>query len=86
MQLKKGKKGKEPMKDLIYFNFAKGALTEKQRSQHKNEEIKRLIEARNIRMEEQKKAKREMMAKRKAEMAAKKALQENEKSEREASA
>lgn len=67
-----------------YFNFAKGTLTEKQRSQHKQEEIKRLVEARNIRMEEQKKAKREMMAKRKAEMAAKKALQEKEKSEMEA--
>ena len=67
-----------------YFNFAKGALTEKQRAQHKQEEIKKLTEARSIRMEEQKKAKREMMAKRKAEIAAKKAQQE--KSEIEASA
>lgn len=62
-----------------YFNFAKGALTEKQRSDHKQEEIKRLVEARNFRMEAQKKAKREAMAKRKAEMAAKKAQQEKEK-------
>ena len=62
-----------------YFNFAKGALTEKQRAQHKQEETKRLAEARNIRMEEQKKAKREAMAKRKAEMAAKKALEEKQK-------
>lgn len=69
-----------------YFNFAKGALTEKQRSQHKQEETKRLVEARNIRMELQKKAKREAMAKRKAEMAAKKAQQEKEEKDREASA
>ena len=59
-----------------YFNFAKGALTEKQRAKHKQEETKRLAEARTIRMEEQKKAKREAMAKRKAEMAAKKAAEE----------
>jgi electron transport complex protein RnfC len=63
-----------------YFNFAKGALTEKQRAQHKQEEIKRLTKARSIRMEEQKKVKREMMAKRKAEIAIKKAQHEKEKS------
>ncbi len=58
-----------------YFNFAKGALTEKQRAQHKQEETKRLAEARNNRMEEIARAKREAMEKRKAEMAAKKALE-----------
>ncbi len=66
-----------------YFNYAKGALTEQQRSKHKQEETKRLAEARNIRMEEQKKAKREAMAKRKAEMAAKKAQEEKALKEKE---
>lgn len=56
-----------------YFNYAKGALADKQRTQHKQEEIKRLVEARSARMEAQKKAKREAMAKRKAELAEKKA-------------
>ncbi len=55
-----------------YFNYAKGALTEKQRAQHKQEEIKRLIEARKERMEKQAKAKKEKLARRKAEMAEKK--------------
>lgn len=59
-----------------YFNYAKGALAEKQRAQHKQEEIKRLVEARSARMEAQKIAKREAMAKRKAEIAAKKAAEE----------
>jgi len=59
-----------------YFNFAKGAIIEKQRGQHKQEETRRLAEARTIRMKEQAQAKREMMAKRKAEMAAKKAQEE----------
>jgi len=59
-----------------YFNFAKGALTEQQRAQHKQEETRRLAESRTLRMQEQAKAKREAMAKRKAEMAAKKAQQE----------
>lgn len=63
-----------------YFNFAKGALAEKQRAQHKQEEIRRLTEFRNQRMEAQKQAKREAMAKRKAEMAAKKAREAEEKS------
>jgi len=58
-----------------YFNYAKGALTEKQRAQHKQEEIKRLIAARAERMEKQKQAKREAMARRKAEMAEKKKQQ-----------
>ena len=69
-----------------YFNFAKGALTEKQRAQHKQEEIRRLAEARTIRLKEQKKAKREAMAKRKEEMAAKKAQEEKQKSDMEVSA
>lgn len=59
-----------------YFNYAKGALTEKQRKQHKQEETRRLAEARTQRMEAIKKAKREAMAKRKREMAAKKAAEE----------
>jgi len=69
-----------------YFNFAKGALTEKQRAKHKQEETRRLAESRNIRMEAQAKAKREAMVKRKAEMAAKKAQQAKEKNHKEASA
>jgi electron transport complex protein RnfC len=66
-----------------YFNYAKGALTEQQRAKHKQEETKRLAEARNERMEKIKQAKKEMMAKRKAEAAAKKA---KEKAEAEAQA
>ncbi len=69
-----------------YINFAKGALTEKQRSQHKQEESRRLIEARSIRMAAQAKAKREAMAKRKAELAQKKLLQEKQKNIEEANA
>jgi electron transport complex protein RnfC len=56
-----------------YFNYAKGALTEQQRTQYKREETRRLTETRNIRMEAIAEAKRAAMAKRKAEMAAKKA-------------
>ena len=62
-----------------YFNFAKGALTEKQRAQHKQEETRRLAEARTIRMEAIAKAKKEAMAKRKQEMAAKKAAEAKKK-------
>ena len=58
-----------------YFSHAKGALTEQQRRQHKQEEIRRLVEARTERMEALKKAKREAMEKRKKEMAAKKAAE-----------
>jgi electron transport complex protein RnfC len=61
-----------------YFNYAKGALTEQQRAKHKQDETKRLAEARNERMEKIKQAKKEMMAKRKAEAAAKKAKQKAE--------
>jgi electron transport complex protein RnfC len=69
-----------------YFNFAKGALKEKQLAQQKQEETRRLAEARKLRMEAQQQAKREAMAKRKAEMAAKKAQQENTAADMEASA
>lgn len=58
-----------------YFSFAKGALTEKQRMQHKQEETRRLAQARTERMEALKKAKREAMERRKKEMAAKKAAE-----------
>jgi len=58
-----------------YFSHAKGALTEKQRKQHKQEETRRLAVARTERMEALKKAKREAMEKRKKEMAAKKAAE-----------
>lgn len=61
-----------------YFNFAKGALTEQQRASHKQEETKRLAEARNERMEKIAQAKKEMMAKRKAEKEAKKAKEQAE--------
>jgi electron transport complex protein RnfC len=58
-----------------YFSHAKGALTERQRKQHKQEETRRLAVARTERMEALKKAKREAMEKRKKEMAAKKAAE-----------
>lgn len=68
-----------------YFNYAKGALTEQQRAKYKQEETKRLAEARTVRMEKIKQAKKEMMAKRKAEMAAKKAKQEEQENQKEKS-
>ena len=55
-----------------FFNFAKGELASRQRTQHKQGETKRLAEARTARMEAIKKAKREMMAKRKREAEEKK--------------
>ena len=55
-----------------YFNYAKGELAARQRSQHKQGETKRLAEARTGRMEAIKRAKREAMKRRKQEMAAKK--------------
>ncbi|MES9817636.1 MAG: electron transport complex subunit RsxC [Candidatus Thiodiazotropha sp.] len=55
-----------------YFNYAKGELASRQRTQHKQNETKRLAEARNERMEKIKRAKREAMAKRKKEMEEKK--------------
>ncbi|MCG8018671.1 MAG: 4Fe-4S dicluster domain-containing protein, partial [Candidatus Thiodiazotropha sp. 'RUGA'] len=55
-----------------YFNYAKGELASRQRTQHKQNETKRLAEARNERMEKIKRAKREAMAKRKKEMQEKK--------------
>ncbi len=67
---------------LQYFNYAKGALAEKQRAQHKQEAIKHLSEAKSTRMDAQKKAKREAMAKRKAALAAKKLVQEHTQKEK----
>lgn len=58
-----------------YFNYAKGELASRQRSQHKQGETKRLAEARTERMEAIKKAKREKMLQRKKEMAEKKKLE-----------
>ena len=55
-----------------YFNYAKGELTARQRAQHKQGEIKRLVVARNARIEAMKHAKRKAMLKRKQEMAARK--------------
>lgn len=55
-----------------FFNYAKGELTSRQRTQHKQGETKRLTEARTLRMEAIKKAKREAMLKRKKEMEARK--------------
>lgn len=59
-----------------YFNYAKGELASRQRTQHKQGETKRLAEARTSRMEALKKAKREAMLKRKKEMEQKKKLEE----------
>ena len=56
-----------------YFNYAKGELANRQRAKHKQEETKRLIEQRTLRMEAQERAKKEMMERRKREAAAKKA-------------
>ena len=55
-----------------YFNFAKGELAARQRSQQKLDETRRLAEARSARMAAIKQAKREAMLKRKQEMEAKK--------------
>ena len=63
-----------------YFKFAKGELASRQRAQHKQGETKRLAEARTVRMEEIKRAKREAMAKRK------KAMEEKKRREAEAKA
>jgi electron transport complex protein RnfC len=54
------------------FNYAKGALAEKQGRKHQQEETKRLAAARTAREEAIAEAKRAAMAKRKADMAAKK--------------
>ncbi|MBF0255692.1 MAG: electron transport complex subunit RsxC [Gammaproteobacteria bacterium] len=67
-----------------YFNYAKGELVARQRAQHKQGETKRLIEARNARMEAIKQAKREAMEKRKLEAAAKKATEAGTATAREA--
>lgn len=54
-----------------HFNYAKGELAARQRAQHKQGEIKRLIENRAARMEALKRAKQEAMRQRKAEMGSK---------------
>ncbi|AKH21682.1 electron transport complex subunit RsxC [Sedimenticola thiotaurini] len=56
-----------------YFNYAKGELAARQRAQHKQNETKRLAEARSLRLEAAKKAKRAAMLKRKQEQQAKQA-------------
>ncbi len=57
---------------LQYFNYAKGELTMRQRTQHKQVETKRLAEQRTLRIEHQKKIKREAMMRRRQEAARKK--------------
>jgi len=64
-----------------HFNYAKGELAAHQRAQHKQGEIKRLIEARTARMEAIKRAKQEAMRRRKAEMDGKKAQNEDRRAE-----
>ncbi|MGD8938747.1 MAG: electron transport complex subunit RsxC [Gammaproteobacteria bacterium] len=56
-----------------YFNYAKGELANKQRTQHKATETKRLAEQRITRLEREKQAKAEAAAKRKAQKAAERA-------------
>ena len=68
-----------------YFNYAKGELANRQRSKHKQDETKRLVELRTARMEAQERAKKEMMERRKREAAAKKAAAAAAKSAQEAS-
>jgi electron transport complex protein RnfC len=64
-----------------YFNYAKGELASRQRTQHKQNETKRLAKARSERMEKIKKAKREAMLKRKKEAEAKKKAQQEQETE-----
>ena len=59
-----------------YFNYAKGELANKQRSQHKATETKRLAELRIDRLEKEKLAKAEAAAARAAQRAAEKAAKE----------
>lgn len=65
-----------------YFNYAKGELASKQRTQHKNTETKRLAEQRIARLEREKQAKAEAAAKRKAQKAAERAAKEKAKKEK----
>ncbi|MEL6978369.1 MAG: electron transport complex subunit RsxC [Pseudomonadota bacterium] len=58
------------------FNYAKGKLTQQQRTKHQQEETKRLAQQREERMARIAAAKKEAMAKRKAEQAAKKKAKE----------
>jgi len=58
-----------------YFNYGKGELVNRTQQQQKDDEIKRLIQGRQVRMERQEKERAEAMARRKAEIAARKAAQ-----------
>ena len=64
-----------------YFNYAKGALTTKQRSKHKSTETKRLAEQRTARLEREKQEKAEAAAKRKAQKAKEKAASAKQETE-----
>lgn len=56
-----------------YFNYAKGELAARQRMEHKNNETRKLAEARSARMERIRQAKAKAAATRRAERAAKQA-------------
>jgi len=58
-----------------YFNYGKGELISRAQQQQKDDEIKRLIQDRQVRMERLEKEREEAMARRKAEIAARKAAQ-----------
>jgi len=58
-----------------YFNYGKGELVSRAQQKQKDDEIKRLILGRQVRMERQEKEREEAMARRKAEIAARKASQ-----------
>lgn len=58
-----------------YFNYAKGELANRQRTKHKQNEIRRLTEQRTARIEAQKAAKRAAMAARKKQQARAKAAE-----------
>lgn len=64
-----------------YFNYAKGELAARQRTQHKQGETKRLAEARTQRMEAIQRAKREAMRKRKQNGASDKAIETSDEPE-----
>ena len=62
-----------------YFNFAKGEIANREAAARRQEEIKKLAEARHKRMEKERKAKEEMMARKKAERAAKRKAEQEAK-------
>jgi len=61
-----------------YFNYAKGVLNDLERERNKNERVKTLAEARNIRLEKAAEAKRAALAARKTPSATTSAGNENE--------